>query len=124
MGEKNVQARFQMIGFMLYDPKIIINNLNFKFKTFMSSNSCLTSIVFMNSITSKTAKNAVRNFIELKSKIIIYQNNSSSQLYDLIDVQVKSILTLMYQMILLKIKIKNFRTVNEILNKYHKIKKT
>ena len=30
----------------------------------------------------------------------------------------------MHQMILLKIEIKNFRTVNEILNKHHKTKKT
>ena len=70
---------------MLYDPKIMINNLNFKFKIFTLSNSYSTNIASMNLTTSKTAKNAVQNFIELKSKIITHQNNSSNQLYDLID---------------------------------------
>ena len=71
---------------MLYDSKIIINNLNFKFKTFTPSSFYLTNVASTNPITSKTAKNAVRSFIELKSKIVIHQNNSPSQLYDLINV--------------------------------------
>ena len=44
---------------MLYNPEIIINNLDFKFKTFMLSNSCLTNVAFMNPTTPKTAKNVV-----------------------------------------------------------------
>ena len=59
MGEKNVQIRFQATGFMLYDLKIIINNLDFRLKTFMLSNSCLTNAASMNLIMSKTAKNIV-----------------------------------------------------------------
>ena len=71
---------------MLYNSKIIINNLNFKFKTFMLSSSCPTNVVSMNPITFKTVKNVIWNFIKLKSKIIIHQNNSLNQLYDLVDV--------------------------------------
>ena len=63
---------------MLYNPKIIINSLDFRFKTFTLSNSCLTSIASTNPTTPKTTKNAVRNSIELKSKIVIHQNNSSN----------------------------------------------
>ena len=71
---------------MLYNPEIIINNLDFKFKTFTLLSFCLTNAAFTNSIMPKTAKNVVQNFIELKSKIVIHQNNFSSQLYDLVDV--------------------------------------
>ena len=123
MGEKNVQARFQVINFMPYNPEIVINSLNFRLKIFTLSNSHLTSIASTNLTTFKTAKDAVRSFIELLFKIVTHQNNSLNQLYNLIDVQIKSISTLMYQMILFEIKIKNFHTINEILNKHHKIKK-
>ena len=85
MGEENVQIKFQIINFMLYDLEIIINNLNFKLKTFILSSFYLINITSMNLIISKTAKNAIQNSIELKSKIIIHQNNSSNQLYDLVD---------------------------------------
>ena len=124
MNEENVQIKFQTIDFMLYNPKIMINNLDFKFKTFILSNFCPTSIASMNPTMPKTAKNTVWNFIELKSKIVTHQNNSLNQLYNLVDVQTKSISTLMHQMILFKIKIKNFHTINEILNKHCKTKKT
>ena len=63
---------------MLYNPKIIINNLDFKFKTFMLSNSCLTDIASTNLIMPKIVKDVVQNSTELKSKIVTYQNNSSS----------------------------------------------
>ena len=65
-----------MTGFILYNLKIIINNLDFKFKTFTLSNSHSINIVSTNPTTSKTTKNAVRNSIELKSKIVTHQNNS------------------------------------------------
>ena len=61
---------------MLYDLEIMINNLDFKFKTFTLSNFYLINIVFMNPITFKIVKNAVQNSIKLKSKIVIHQNNS------------------------------------------------
>ena len=59
MGEENVQVRFQVTGLMPYNLKIIINNLDFKLKTFMLSNSCSTNIASINPITFKTTKNAV-----------------------------------------------------------------
>ena len=102
----------------------MINNLDFKFKTFTPSNSYPTNIASTNPTTLKTTKNAVQNSIKLKSKIVTHQNNSSNQLYNLIDAQIKNISTLTHQIILLKTKIKNFHTTNEILNKCHKTKKT
>ena len=78
MGEKNIQTKFQAINFILYNPEIIINNLDFKFKIFTPSNSYPINVVSTNPITSKTAKNAIQNSTELKSKIVIHQNNSSN----------------------------------------------
>ena len=75
INEKNIQTKFQTIDLMLYNPKIMINNLDFRFKTFTLSNFCSTSVASTNPIISKIAKNVVRNFIELKSKIVIHQNN-------------------------------------------------
>ena len=81
---------------MLYDPKIMINSLDFRLKTLTLSNSHPTNTASTNLTTPKTTKDAVRNSTELKSRIIIHQNSFLNQLYDLIDVQVKSISTLMY----------------------------
>ena len=86
MGEENVQAEFQAINFMLYNLKIMINSLDFKSKTLTPSNSYLINVAFMNLIIPKIVKDAVQNSIELKSKIVIHQNNFSNQLYDLVDV--------------------------------------
>ena len=76
MSEENIQIKFQVIGFMPYNLKIMINNLDFKLWTFTSSNSYSTNITSTNLITFKITKNAIQNSIKLKSKIITYQNNS------------------------------------------------
>ena len=44
----------------------------------------------------KIVKNLIRNSIKLESKVVNYQNNFLNQLYDLIDLQLKSISTLMH----------------------------
>ena len=56
--------------------------------------------------------------------MVNHRNSFSNQLYDLVDAKIKNISTLTLQMVLLKIEIKNFYTINEILNKHYKIKKT
>ena len=86
MNEENIQIKFQAIDFMLYNLEIMINNLDFKLKTFTSSSFYLTNVASTNPITPKIAKNAVQNFIKLKFKIVTHQNNSLNQLYNLIDV--------------------------------------
>ena len=75
IGEENVQAKFQAIGLMLYDLKIVINSLDFRFKTFMLLSFYLINIASTNPIMPKIAKDVVQSFIELKSKIVIHQNN-------------------------------------------------
>ena len=62
-----------MIGIMLYNLKIMINGLNFKFQIFTLPNFCLTNIIFINPNTFEIARNAVRNSINLKFKIINHQ---------------------------------------------------
>ena len=85
MDEENIQTKFQVTGFMPYNPKIMINSLNFKLKIFTLLSFYSTNVASTNPTMPKTVKNVVWNFIELKSKIVIHQNNSPSQLYDLID---------------------------------------
>ena len=71
MNEKNLQTEFQIIDFMLYNLKLMIN-LNFKSKIHALSNFNSTNIVFKNPNILKITKNALQNFIKLKFKIIIY----------------------------------------------------
>ena len=66
---KNIQINFKVIGFVLYNPKKMINNLDFKFCTPTLSNSCLMNFIFIYPNTLRTAKNALRNSINLKNKI-------------------------------------------------------
>ena len=70
INSKNIQTSFKIIGFVLYNPKKMINNLDFKFRTSTPSNSCLTNFTFINPNMPCIAKNAIQNFINLKNKII------------------------------------------------------
>ena len=56
---KNIQINFKIIGLILYNPKKMINDLDFKFCTPTLSNSCLTNFIFTNPNMPRTAKNAV-----------------------------------------------------------------
>ena len=67
---KNIQTNFRIISLVLYNPKKMINNLDFKFCTPMLSNSHPTNFTFINPNMSCTAKNIIQNFINLKNKIV------------------------------------------------------
>ena len=121
---KNIQASFKTIGLVLYNPKKMINNLNFKFCMPMLSNFCLISFTFINPNMLCIAKNVVWNFINLKNKIIKHQSSFFIYLYELVDIQIKSIFKLMHKMVLLEIENKIFCMANELLNKWKKTKKT
>ena len=97
--------------------------MDFKFCTPTPSNSHLTNFTSTNPNTPCTAKNAVRNFINLKNKIVKHQNNFFVHLYELIDTQTKNISKLTHKMMLFEIENKTFCTTNELLNKQKKIKK-
>ena len=75
MGKINIQIKFQTIGIMLYNFKIIINDLKLKFQMFISPNFCSTNVIFINSNIFKIAKIAVQNSIKLKFKIVNHQND-------------------------------------------------
>ena len=85
MNEKKVQTKFLILNFMLYNPEIIINNLNIKSKMHILLNFCLTNVISTNPNMLKITKNAIWNFIKLKFKIVIYQNNSLNWIYNLVD---------------------------------------
>ena len=56
---KNIQAGFRAIGFVLYNPKKVISDLDFKFCMLTPSNFCLMNFTSINPNTPCIAKNAV-----------------------------------------------------------------
>ena len=95
----------------------MIGNLNFKFCTLTLSNFCPINFISTNPNTLHTAKNAIRNFINLKNKIAKHQSNFFIYLYKLIDIQIKNIFKLTHKMVLFKTENKIFHTTNELLSK-------
>ena len=83
---KNIQINFRIINLILYNPKKMINNLDFKFYTPTLSNFCLINFTFINLNMLHTVKNAIQNFINLKNKIAKYQNNFFIHLYELVNI--------------------------------------
>ena len=83
---KNIQTSFKIINLILYNLKKMISGLDFKFHTLTPSNSCPTNFTSINPNMSRTAKNIVQNFINLKNKITKHQNNFSIHLYKLINI--------------------------------------
>ena len=71
-GPENIQLNFKSIGLVPYNPKKIINNLNFKFHIFTFSNFCLVNFTFINPNIFYTTKNAVQNFVNLKIKNFVH----------------------------------------------------
>ena len=82
------------------------------------------NFISINPNTSRTAKNAIRNFINLKNKIVKHQNNFFIHLYKLVDTQTKNVSKLAHKMMLFEIENKTFCTTNELFNKQKKFKKT
>ena len=70
IGLKNVRAGFKATGLVSYDIKKIINNLDFKSRTSTPLNSRPPSSAFINLNTPRTAKDALRDSINLKFRII------------------------------------------------------
>ena len=95
----------------------MIGGLDFKFCTLMLSNFCLMNFTSINPNMLHTAKDVVRNFINLKNKIAKHQSNFFIHLYELVDTQAKSISKFIHKMMLFEIKNKTFCTTNELLNK-------
>ena len=114
---KNIQTSFKTINLVLYNPKKIINNLDFKFHTPMLLNSHLTNFTSTNPNMLCIAKNTVQNFINLKNKIAKHQNNFFIHLYKLVDIQTKNISKLTHKIMLLETENKTFCITNELLNK-------
>ena len=83
--EKNVRAEFSDTGLIPYNPKTVINYLDFKPKTPTPLNSHLINIIFTNLNTLKTARDVVRNSTDIKSKIARHQSNFLTHLYELIN---------------------------------------
>ena len=121
---KNIQINFKTIGLISYNPKKIINDLDFKFHIPTSLNFHPTSFTSTNLNISHTAKNIIQNFINLKNKIAKHQNNFFIHLYKLVDTQTKNISKLIHKIMLFEIENKTFHTTNELFNKQKKTKKT
>jgi hypothetical protein len=71
----------------------------------------------------RTARDALRNSANLKSKIASHQSSSPSHSYDLVDSQAKGISKLAHKVVLLEAEVKTLRTANETLSKRRRAKK-
>ena len=87
---ENVQLNFKTTNFVPYNPKKIIDNLDFKFWVFTFLYFYPMNFMFINLNMLYMARNAIQNFGNLKFKIIIHQNNSFNYLCELIDMQIKN----------------------------------
>ena len=124
MGPKNVQSGFRATGLVPYDPEKVISGLDFKPRTPTPSNSRPTSSASTIPNTPRTTKDALRNSINLKSRIARHQSSSPTHLYELVDSQAKGISKLAHKMVLLEAEVKTLRTANEQLSKRRRAKKT
>ena len=83
---KNIQTNFRIIGLVPYNLEKMIGNLDFKFCMPILSNFYPTNFISINPNMPCIAKNIIQSFINLKNKIIKYQNNFFIHLYELIDI--------------------------------------
>ena len=86
IGPENVRVGFKATKLIPYDAEKMINNLNFKSYTFTPLNSRPPSSASINSNTPRTAKDALRDFINLKSRIAKHQSSFLTHLYELINI--------------------------------------
>jgi hypothetical protein len=119
----NIRAGFRAAGLVPFDPESVVFRLDPKPITPSppSSRPGGTSWVAK---TPSNAQEAILSSSTLRRKIEIHQGSSPIHIFDIIDLQVKSILKLAHEMVLLRVENKELRTANERLSKRSRIKKT
>jgi hypothetical protein len=122
--QNNVRAGFRAAGLVPFDPESVISRLDPKPITPSPSNSRPGTASSWVPKTPSNAYDATQSSSTLKRKIENHQGSSPTHIFDIIDLQAKSISKLAHEIVLLRAETKELRTANERLSKRRRTKKT
>ena len=122
--QNNVRAGFRAAGLVPFDPELVISRLDPKPITPSPSNSRPGTASSWVPKTPSNAYDATQSSSTLKRKIENHQGSSPTHIFDIIDLQAKSISKLAHEIVLLRAETKELRTANERLSKRRRTKKT
>ena len=120
----NVRAGFRAAGLVPFDPESVISRLDPKPITPSPPNSRPGTSASWVPKTPSNAYDATRSSSTLKRKIENHQGSSPTHIFDIIDLQAKSMSKLAHEMVLLRAETKELRTANERLSNRRRTKKT
>jgi hypothetical protein len=124
MTPDNVRSGFRAAGIVPFDPESVVSRLNPKPATPSPPNSRPGTASSWVPKTPSTALEATQSSTVLKRKIAAHQGSSPTHIYDVIDLQAKSIAILSHQLVLLKAENRELRTVNERQSKRRRVRRT
>ena len=120
----NIRAGFRATGLVPFDPELVVSCLDPKPLTPSPPNSRPGTASTWALKTPSNAYDATKSSITLKRKIENHQGSSPTHIFDIIDLQAKSISKLAHEMVLLRAEAQELRTANERLSKRRRTKKT
>jgi hypothetical protein len=120
----NIQAGFRAAGLVPFDPESVVSRLDPRPVTPSPPNSGPGTPTSWVPKTPSNAHEAAQSSSTLKRKIEKHQGSSPTHIFDVIDLQAKSISKLAHEMVLLRAETKELRTANERLSKRRRTKKT
>jgi AraC-like DNA-binding protein len=120
----NIRAGFRASGLVPFDPESVVSRLDPKPITPSPPSSRPGTTTSWVPKTPSNAQEAKLSSSTLKRMIENHQGSSPTHIFDIIDLQAKSISKLAHGMVLLRAETKELRTANERLSKRRKTKKT
>ncbi len=124
MTEANVQGGFRGAGLVPLDPESVISRLDPKPSTPSPVNSRPGTATSWIPKTPSNTYEANQSSTVLKRKITAHQGSSPTHIFDMVDLQSKSISLLSHQVVLLKAELQDIRVENERLSKRRRVKRT
>jgi len=120
----NIRAGFRAAGLVPFDPESVVSRLDPKPVTPSPASSRPGTATSWTPKTPSNAQEATLSSSTLKRKIQYHQGSSPTHIFDIIDLQAKSISKLAHEMVLLRAETKELRAANERLSKRRRTKKT
>jgi hypothetical protein len=120
---ENIRSGFTAAGLGPLDPESVVSRLDPKPTTPSPPNSRPSAAMTWTPKTPSTAYDATQSSAILKRKISNHQNSSPTHIFDIIDLQAKSISKLTHEMVLLRAENKDLRTANERQSKRRRTKR-
>jgi hypothetical protein len=120
----NIRAGFRAAVLVPFDPESVVSRLDPKPITPSPPGSRPGTATSWVAKTPSNAQEAILSSSTLKRKIETHQGSSPTHIFDIVDLQAKSISKLAHEMMLLRAENKELRTANERLSKRSRIKKT